>query len=236
VAGTAQISWTGSWDAASPNLTYQLYRDGGPTPVYATTLASHIWQQPFAQFTDSGLAVGKHNYLLKMSAPNGDSWQDTTSVTITAGGAKPSTSTDLVLGKPTAQSSLRRNGTEPSRAVDGNTNGSTANNSVAVTGADPFAWWQTDLRSSTAIGSVTVSGQTGANSGARTTDYWIFVSDRPFDTSLSPVQQATQPGVWSSHQAGPGTVAVAAGTTGRYVLVQLNTAGNLGLAEVQVRA
>jgi hypothetical protein len=70
----------------------------------------------------------------------------------------------------------------------------------------------------------------------RDSDYWVFVSATPFDHSLTPTQQAAQPGVWSSHQTGtvgrPTRLPVAA--SGRYVLVQLAGTNYLALAEVQV--
>jgi hypothetical protein len=52
------------------------------------------------------------------------------------------------------------------------------------------------------------------------------------------VQQAAQPGVWSSHQ--PGTIGrptqLPVGASGRYVMVQLSGTNYLALAEVQVFA
>jgi hypothetical protein len=64
----------------------------------------------------------------------------------------------------------------------------------------------------------------------------VFVSDTPFDHSLTPAQQAAQPGMWSSHQTttmGRPT-RLPASTTGRYVMVQLAGTNYLALAEVQV--
>lgn len=70
----------------------------------------------------------------------------------------------------------------------------------------------------------------------RLTDYWVFVSSTPFDTSLTPVQQAAQPGVWSNHQTGTAGVPtrIPGPATGRYVMVQLAGTNYLSLAEVQV--
>ena len=66
----------------------------------------------------------------------------------------------------------------------------------------------------------------------------MFVSDAPFDTSLTPTQQVNAGGVWSSFHVGPAgqptRIQLPAGTTGRYVMVQLATQNYLNLAEVNV--
>ena len=143
---------------------------------------------------------------------------------------------DLALNKPASQSSTANNA-PAARAVDGVTNGDFFAGSVTHTNADPNAWWQVDLGASTPIGSVAVWNRTDC-CASRLTDYWVFVSDHPFTTGLTPGQQAAQPGVWSNHQTGqagtPTTLTV--GATGRYLMVQLSGTNYLSLAEVQVFA
>ena len=142
---------------------------------------------------------------------------------------------DLAAGTTATQSSNTQPGGDAAHAVDGNTDGNFVDGSVSHTGDDANAWWQTDLGSSQAIGSIALWNRTDCCSN-RLSDYWVFVSDNPFTTALTPQQQAAQPGVWSNHQtgqAGPPT-ALNVGTTGRYVMVQLSGTNYLSLAEVQV--
>jgi hypothetical protein len=119
--------------------------------------------------------------------------------------------------------------------VDGNTNGSYGAGSLSHTGYDQYAWWQVDLGSSQSLSGINLWNRSDC-CGDRASDYWVFVSNTPFDHSLTPAQQAAQPGVWSNHQ--PGTMGrptrVPAPTTGRYVMVQLAGTNYLALAEVQV--
>jgi hypothetical protein len=145
---------------------------------------------------------------------------------------------DLGLGRPATQSStLAGSNAVAARAVDGQTDGKFADNSVMHTNADLDAWWKLDLLGSTPITSIDVYNRTDC-CGSRLADFWVFVSDTPFNTTLTPAQQAAQPGVWSSHQSTTPnpltTVALSAGTTGRYVMVQQNSAQFLSLAEVAV--
>jgi hypothetical protein len=112
---------------------------------------------------------------------------------------------DLALGKPATQSSEAFGGSA-SRAVDGDTNGMFNNNSVTHTDLNAHPWWQTDLGTSSPISSINVWNRTDCCSN-RLDNSWVFVSNTPFDTSLTPAQQAARPGVWSSHQSGAaGTV------------------------------
>lgn len=146
--------------------------------------------------------------------------------------AKP----NLALARTAQQSSVfSPPGWGPALAVDGNTNGNAAQGSVTATNGTDASWWQVDLASSQPIGSIGVFNRTDAVP-ERLSNYWVFVSDSPFDTSLSPTVQAAKPGVWSNHQTtqagSPTTIPVSA--TGRYVMIQLNSPGYLSLAEVEV--
>ncbi|MFE7332565.1 discoidin domain-containing protein [Streptomyces sp. NPDC057565] len=148
--------------------------------------------------------------------------------------------TDVARGKTATQSSTLRGfgapagGATASLAVDGNTDGDFSHGSVSHTNSDVNAWWQVDLGSSHLLDSIKVFNRTDC-CASRDSDYWVFVSDSPFDTTLTPVQQAAKSGVWSSHQtgqAGSPTV-IPADATGRYVMVQLSGTDHLALAEVQ---
>ncbi|WP_344659691.1 RICIN domain-containing protein [Catenulispora subtropica] len=143
---------------------------------------------------------------------------------------------DLAAGTPATSSSTVYGGV-PTRAVDGDTDGTWADGSVSHTDSQANAWWQTDLGSSRRLGSVAIWNRTDCCSD-RLSDYWVFISDQPFDTALTPAQQAARPGVWSNHQstkAGTPT-RLNVNATGRYIMVQLSGTNYLSLAEVQAFA
>jgi hypothetical protein len=142
--------------------------------------------------------------------------------------------TNLALGKPATASSEAFGGLA-SRAVDGDTNGSFDNNSVSHTDQADHAWWQVDLGAAVQIGTINVWNRTDC-CPERLDDFWVFVSDTPFDPSLAPEQQAVKPGVWSVHRTGsaPAVTALKLSVPGRYVMVQLAGTNYLALAEVQV--
>ncbi|MFI1169390.1 discoidin domain-containing protein, partial [Streptomyces sp. NPDC020801] len=142
---------------------------------------------------------------------------------------------DLAKGKTATQSSTS-SGATAARAVDGSTDGYINDGSVSSTNSDPNAWWQVDLGSTASVSSIDIYNRTDPGTPGLLTDYWVFVSNSPFTTTLSPTQQAAQAGVWSSHQVSqvgsPTTLNV--GATGRYVMVQLSGTASLSLAEVEV--
>lgn len=152
--------------------------------------------------------------------------------------AESSATGNLAAGKVATQSSTASS-SPASRAVDGTIDPAWANGSVSVTrNDDPQTWWQVDLGSSWPISSINVHNRTDGTQETYLSNYWVFVSNTPFDTTLSAAQQAAQPGVWSNHQtaqAGNPT-SILAPTTGRYVMIQQNTPGWLNLAEVEVLA
>jgi hypothetical protein len=144
---------------------------------------------------------------------------------------------DVALGKSATQSSTfpgyATDGA--AAAVDGNTDGNFGDGSVTVTNLDPNPWWQVDLGASTAVGSIAIWNRTDC-CGTRLGDYWVFVSDTPFGPGDTPATLQNRAGTFSSHQTtvpNPATT-IAAGAQGRYVRVQLTSAGYLSLAEVQV--
>jgi hypothetical protein len=154
------------------------------------------------------------------------------------GVATPGAPTNLALDRPALQSSTFAAAAAASNAVDGDVDGAYADGSVSITNANANAWWQADLQSPQSINSLNIYNRTDSTTGTRLSDYWVFVSNTRFDTTLTPTQQAAMPGVWSSHQTTIPSPSVAipvpVGTIGRYVMVQLSSAQNLQLAEVQV--
>lgn len=77
------------------------------------------------------------------------------------------------------------------RAVDGNTGGDFRKGEVSRTdkgdGSVP-AWWQVDLGQSRDLGKITVWNRTDSYS-EQLNDFWVFVSDRPFDPNRTPEQR-----------------------------------------------
>jgi hypothetical protein len=151
-------------------------------------------------------------------------------------GQVTTTTSDLALNKPASQSSTLPGTPAASVVVDGNTDGSFGDGSVTATNLENNPWWEVDLGSSAPISSIAVWNRTDC-CGSRLTDYWVFVSNTPFNNSDTPATLAGNV-VFSSHQTtapNPSTfINLPGGTQGRYVRVQLTSPGYLSLAEVQV--
>ena len=122
-----------------------------------------------------------------------------------------------------------------SAAVDGNTDGNFFNGSVTHTNSEANAWWQVDLGSSANITSIAIYNRTDC-CGDRLGDYWIFISNTPFNSTDTPAALQGRAATWSSHQtsAPSPSATITAGTQGRYVRVQLSGVNSLSLAEVRI--
>jgi hypothetical protein len=140
---------------------------------------------------------------------------------------------NVAQGKTATQSSTAFD-SPPEHAVDGNTDGNYGSGSLSHTDFNQNAWWQVDLGSDQSLREINLWNRSDCCAD-RDTDYWVFVSSTPFDHSLSPAQQASTAGVWSSHQIAQmgRPTRIPASVTGRYVMVQLTGANYLALAEVQ---
>jgi hypothetical protein len=154
------------------------------------------------------------------------------------GAAAASTSSNVALGKLATQSSILPGyaTTSAAGAVDNNTSGNFSEGSVTHTNLDANAWWQVDLGASALINSIVIWNRTDCCSN-RLNDYWVFVSDAPFNPSDTPSTLQNRAGTFSSHQTAipnPFTVIATGSLQGRYVRVQLTGANYLSLAEVQV--
>jgi uncharacterized repeat protein (TIGR01451 family) len=144
-------------------------------------------------------------------------------------------STNLAQGKAATESATYSTNAA-GLAVDGNTSGVYADGSIAIAGYGANSWWQVDLGTSAAVGSITVWGRTDCCTGFLG-DYWVFVSDAPFNATDTPATLQTRAGTWSIHQTSapsPSATIAVGGAQGRYVRVQLSGANYLELAEVQV--
>ncbi|MFI6896868.1 discoidin domain-containing protein [Streptomyces sp. NPDC050256] len=143
--------------------------------------------------------------------------------------------TDLALDAPTEQSSTQG---PAERAVDGNTDGIWGHSSVTSTLQESQPWWQTDLGRVTDIGEVVLWNRVDC-CGERLTDFYVMISERPFDAV--PLHDAlAREDVWRHRNEGTAgrVTTIHAGVPGRYVRVQLAdpAPSYLLLAEVQVYA
>jgi F5/8 type C domain len=227
----------------------QLLTRNAPELVVASPITGHKVLLSGSGFSPSstinvdGKAVGAATYLgpnhLVATLPS-SVVEAKVSVTTAAGTSEQiytfDPALDVALGKPATQSTTAFDA-PAGQAVDGNDNGSYGANSLAHTDLEASPWWQVDLGSDQALRSINVYNRTDCCAD-RDTDFWVFTSSQPFDHSLTPAEQAAQPGVWSSHQSGqmgrPTSLPLPAGATGRYVMVQLTGTNYLALAEVQV--
>ena len=146
-------------------------------------------------------------------------------------------SPDLAQGQIATQSSTLP-GTASAAAgtaVDGFTDGAFYDGSVTATNSEANAWWQVDLAYLANVASVVVWNRTDC-CASRLSDYWVFVSDTPFNPTDSPATLQNRPGTFSSHQtsAPNPSSAITVGAQGRYIRVQLTGTNYLSLAEVQV--
>jgi hypothetical protein len=144
---------------------------------------------------------------------------------------------NLALGKSTTQSSTI---SPPSLAVDGNVDGNFVNGSVSHTGKDKFAWLDVDLGDSFSVGDIRVWNRTDCCK-ERLRDFWLFVSDRPFEASDTPSELSRRPLTWSRVNFAPGTSLTipTEGARGRYVRIQLagsddESSSFLHIAELEV--
>ena len=198
----------------------------------AGTFSSHQTSPPNPSTTLAAAAQGRY-VRVQLSGTN---YLSLAEVQVFGTGGAPAP-TNVALGKSASQSStLPGYSTDGAAvAVDGNTDGSFPDGSVTATNLDPTPWWQVDLGASAAVSSIVVWNRTDCCS-SRLGDYWVFVSDTPFLATDSPATLQSRAGTFSSHQTtapNPSTI-IAAAAQGRYVRVQLSSAGYLSLAEVQV--
>src|SRR5581483_9136794 len=115
-------------------------------------------------------------------------------------GADSLTASNLAEGKSTSQSSTLPGvpGATSGSAVDGNTDGNFYDGSVTATNLDPNAWWQVDLGSSASIQSIEIWNRTDCCI-SRLNDFWVFVSDTPFNASDTPSTLQFRPNTFAQH-------------------------------------
>jgi hypothetical protein len=140
---------------------------------------------------------------------------------------------NLALGKPASDSF---GNLSAQLAVDGDPDGTLADGSTSVTESAEYRWWQVDLGSCFAIDHLTICHRTDTEQ-TRWKDYWIFVSERPFEAGDTPATLSSDSRTWKIHQTdypNPNSD-IPVNTSGRYIRISPNDPQSvLDLAEVQV--
>jgi hypothetical protein len=78
-----KVTWKTTWDRDNADLTYRVFRDNEPTPIYTTTATTNFWTLPTLTFTDSGLvASSSHFYRVKVSDPYHNTRSNPNSTTV----------------------------------------------------------------------------------------------------------------------------------------------------------
>ena len=107
--------------------------------------------------------------------------------------------------------------------------------SLTTSSAQP--WWQVDLGSVQPIGTVDIGNGFAAATAARMSNFYLFVSDVPFD-STSPAATLSQAGVGAYYHGTPARTSYSfpVNRTGRYLRLQLTGTNFLHPTEVRVWA
>jgi uncharacterized repeat protein (TIGR01451 family) len=148
--------------------------------------------------------------------------------------------TNLAQGRSATQSSEDPGYPAPAaRAVDGDITGTFNSGHVSHTGypvAPGTAWWQVDLGGVQWLGAVQVWNRTDSGYTERLKDFYVFVSEEPFEHDATLASLLADPEVWQAFVSGnagrPSVIPV--DHHGRYVRVQLKNPNYLDMAELQV--
>ena len=72
-AGALRVTFGTAWDYDNATLTYDLFRDGGGTPIYSTQIKTNFWTLPARSYLDTGLPRGSaHSYQVRINDPFGN--------------------------------------------------------------------------------------------------------------------------------------------------------------------
>lgn len=88
-AGVVRVAWNTTWDRDDLNLTYDLYRDNGPS-IATITKDSSFWRLPKLGFRDTGAAPGTtHTYKVRVKDPAGNNQWSVASAPVTVSSTEP---------------------------------------------------------------------------------------------------------------------------------------------------
>jgi PKD repeat protein len=98
-SGSVRVTWPAGVDRDNATLTYRLFRDGGTTPIYTTTVDSTFWNVPGLSYIDSGLAPGStHTYYVRVTDPFNNAQNGPSSAPVTVASGGPNAYVTAVLG------------------------------------------------------------------------------------------------------------------------------------------
>ncbi len=90
-AGVDSVTFTGVSDPDSGTLTYNIYRDGGSTPIATVTATSWPWALPVIHYRDAGLTPGStHTYQVTASDGTNTTSRSAASAPVTVSSVSPS--------------------------------------------------------------------------------------------------------------------------------------------------
>ena len=217
---TVRFDATPSFDPSGDNITFAWDFDSNGTIDSTSPTPTHT-------YSSAGRSVAT------LTVSDGRGGSDTTQLEIDVLANAPTE--NIALGKPAAISTTDQGGLA-SRAVDGNTSGNFNDGSVALSGQQRTPYWEVDLEGRYNLDSIRISPRTDGGFGDPLTDYWILVSDNPFESfNLDAIR--SEPDVIAIHH--PATTAatetIDLDIPGRYIRVQLaSISDELALAEVEI--
>ncbi|MGY1761785.1 PKD domain-containing protein [Geodermatophilus sp. SYSU D00779] len=119
-AGQVTVTWPAAWDMDNAELTYQVLRDGGTTPVHTVTATSSWWDRPELTFTDPRPAGSTASYRVVVTDPFGNTVTSSPSNTVTVASATSAYANRVLadapdqywrLGEPSGTTALDHAGT-----------------------------------------------------------------------------------------------------------------------------
>ena len=118
--GAVRLSWAANYDPDNADLRYEVYRDGGATPVATLSRSSRFWDRPALHAVDGGLTTGKtYRYSITTIDPFGNSTRGSAvSVTPTGTGSASLTDYDRLVLADDPESYWPLNETNGQRAID----------------------------------------------------------------------------------------------------------------------
>ena len=119
-AGQVTVTWPAAWDMDNAELTYQVLRDGGTTPVHTVRATSSWWDRPELTFTDARPAGSTASYRVVVTDPFGNTVTSSPSNTVTVASATSAYANRVLadgpdqywrLGEPSGTTALDHAGT-----------------------------------------------------------------------------------------------------------------------------
>ncbi|WP_377644494.1 PKD domain-containing protein [Oryzobacter terrae] len=131
-AGEVRVRFNSTWDRDDETLTYDVYRDNGPS-IGSVTSSSVWWKLPPLVFTDTGRTPGaSHTYRVRVKDATGNVQWSNKSAAVTVSSTTPSAYSALVRGDGAQHLWRFENGTSPSLDAAGATDLTLASTSTTT--------------------------------------------------------------------------------------------------------